>query len=311
MGHRTVKRVPLNFKAPLKTVWEGYLNPFRKASKKCESCDGSGCSPAVKFLSDSWYRHIAGQMFGAFFGDSIHSVRQEEWYRRVGWPEEVVRNIGFAKRFGFTTLTHWSDKLHPDEVAALVEADRLRDLTHTWDPEKRWVKKDPVVVPTPEEVAVWGAHTMGHDAINQWVCVKARAKRFGLDKENKKEWDCASCGGEGEIWPDQEAKEKSEKWESQEPPSGPGWQLWETVTEGSPISPVFETPGGLAKWCAKNATIFADEKLSEQQWLKIIRDDSVEVGSLGLIGGKSGVVSVAKEEMGEESPRDWMPDKKE
>jgi len=26
-----------------------------------------------------------------------------------------------------------------------------------------------------------------------------------------------------------------------EPPAGDGWQLWETVSEGSPISPVFKT----------------------------------------------------------------------
>lgn len=30
-------------------------------------------------------------------------------------------------------------------------------------------------------------------------------------------------------------------WEKTEPPTGEGWQLWETVSEGSPISPVFPT----------------------------------------------------------------------
>lgn len=30
-----------------------------------------------------------------------------------------------------------------------------------------------------------------------------------------------------------------------DPPAGDGWQLWETVSEGSPISPVFPTPEGL------------------------------------------------------------------
>lgn len=29
---------------------------------------------------------------------------------------------------------------------------------------------------------------------------------------------------------------------------GVGWQLWETVTEGSPISPVFATPEDLRDW---------------------------------------------------------------
>ena len=36
-------------------------------------------------------------------------------------------------------------------------------------------------------------------------------------------------------------------WEIK-PPAGDGWQLWETVSEGSPISPVFTTPEELARW---------------------------------------------------------------
>ena len=32
------------------------------------------------------------------------------------------------------------------------------------------------------------------------------------------------------------------------PPEGDGWQLWEVVTEGSPISPVFATHGELVQW---------------------------------------------------------------
>jgi len=34
------------------------------------------------------------------------------------------------------------------------------------------------------------------------------------------------------------------------PPEGPGWQLWETVSEGSPISPVFATAEELAQFLA-------------------------------------------------------------
>ena len=38
-----------------------------------------------------------------------------------------------------------------------------------------------------------------------------------------------------------------------EPPAGDGWQLWETVTEGSPISPVFPTAEGLVDWLCSPA----------------------------------------------------------
>ena len=32
------------------------------------------------------------------------------------------------------------------------------------------------------------------------------------------------------------------------PPKGEGFQLWETTTEGSPVSPVFETLDELCEW---------------------------------------------------------------
>lgn len=38
-----------------------------------------------------------------------------------------------------------------------------------------------------------------------------------------------------------------------EPPTGDGYQLWETVSEGSPVSPVFEDREGLAWWMTTEA----------------------------------------------------------
>lgn len=41
-----------------------------------------------------------------------------------------------------------------------------------------------------------------------------------------------------------------------DPPSGDGWQLWETVSEGSPISPVFAEREGLIDWLCSSAYNF-------------------------------------------------------
>jgi hypothetical protein len=58
------------------------------------------------------------------------------------------------------------------------------------------------------------------------------------------------CDGHGciESYPGQRAEQ--EKWyeEEHEPPAGEGWQVWETVSEGSPISPVFADREGLIQW---------------------------------------------------------------
>ena len=50
------------------------------------------------------------------------------------------------------------------------------------------------------------------------------------------------------------------------PPKGQGYQLWETTSEGSPISPVFVTLDELCEWCEKNATVFANIHATKEEW---------------------------------------------
>lgn len=306
MGHRTLKRVPLKFDWPLNKAWEGYLNPYYKACRKCVPCGGLGYSPDGKFLHDSWYRHIASSMFGAFSGSNILATWSREKLLQSGWSKEVADNIERARKFGFKTLTHWSDKLDEQDVKALVDDGRLWDFTSTWTPGKGWEEKNPPVIPTPDQVNAWSGQGMGHDSLNAGVCIEARCKRLGISHM------CAECKGSGEIWPTPEIKMKADRWRSKEPPKGAGWQLWETVSEGSPITPVFKTPGELAKYCAAHGCMGPDSKLSEQQILKMLRGDveELEVGSLMLVVPGQGVTTVAENQMGEPSPRDWMPDKK-
>ena len=56
-----------------------------------------------------------------------------------------------------------------------------------------------------------------------------------------------------------------------DPPKGDGYQLWETTSEGSPISPVFKTIEALAKYCEKECTVYGSDKLSYDEWLEIFR----------------------------------------
>jgi hypothetical protein len=63
------------------------------------------------------------------------------------------------------------------------------------------------------------------------------------------------------------------------PPTGEGYQLWETTTEGSPVSPVFATLDGLCEWCETNATTFADYKATKEQWKEMLEADFVHARS--------------------------------
>lgn len=50
---------------------------------------------------------------------------------------------------------------------------------------------------------------------------------------------------------DEHNEAMDEQWyenERYDPPEGEGWQVWETVSEGSPIGPVFATSEELVAW---------------------------------------------------------------
>lgn len=82
---------------------------------------------------------------------------------------------------------------------------------------------------------------------------------------------CPTCRGHAsvEVYPGQRAE--AEAWEPTEPPSGEGWQMWETTSEGSPMSPVFATADELAAWLADSgASLFGSTTAPREQWYRII-----------------------------------------
>ena len=78
---------------------------------------------------------------------------------------------------------------------------------------------------------------------------------------------CPVCKGENI---DPAIKKASDAWKEYEPPKGEGFQLWETTSEGSPISPVFKTLDLLCEWAAENASTFADCKAPAEAWKKML-----------------------------------------
>lgn len=64
-----------------------------------------------------------------------------------------------------------------------------------------------------------------------------------------------------------------------EVPTGPGYQLWENTTEGSPQSPVFETYEEMCTWAANhNISIFGDDTASKEEWMDALLINGVEYG---------------------------------
>lgn len=82
---------------------------------------------------------------------------------------------------------------------------------------------------------------------------------------------CARCGGCGTVEKYDGQRAEADAWEPTDPPTGDGWQMWETTSEGSPMSPVFATAEELASWLADTgASMFGPDGASREQWLAII-----------------------------------------
>lgn len=270
---RELKRVPLDFEWPLNKPWKGYINQHYSASKQCPHCGGTGESPEARRLSDMWYGYGQAPFSPEDRGSQPFSETDEVIVALAN--RNVQHSPGYygsgdfavvqeARRLQDLFNSRWCHHLNDADVAALVENGRLYDFTHTWSRETGWVPKDPAVVPTAREVNVWSLSGLGHDAINLWVCVKARCAELGVDPV------CSHCEGSGTIWPSEEAKQLADEWQSTEPPAGDGFQMWETVSEGSPISPVFATAEELASWLAgHNRDV--DKGTSYESWLKFIK----------------------------------------
>jgi hypothetical protein len=60
-----------------------------------------------------------------------------------------------------------------------------------------------------------------------------------------------------------------------EPPRGEGYQLWETTTEGSPISPVCKTLDALCAWAAHHATTCASQAATKAAWKQLLTGGQV------------------------------------
>jgi hypothetical protein len=107
---------------------------------------------------------------------------------------------------------------------------------------------------------------LGHDTVDNWSAQEKILSAAGMPEN----WGiCTACDGEGNIWDSPEDKVAAEAWQRIEPPAGDGYQIWETVSEGSPISPVFATAEELARHMA-GTRWGADHGSSYETWMRFI-----------------------------------------
>lgn len=210
---REVRRVPMDFDCPIGDTWGGYLRPEELDLPTCATCDGDGSSPEARAVANTFYPHMIVSA-GAWHGAREHA-----------------------------DSLAWHDKIGQAEVDMLIEKGRLQECRSrqpTDDNPRDW---EWVSVPrTAAEVnaanAPGSGMMAGHDGINRMYLIQFRCERLGIPIA------CKTCDGSGEV-AGPELKAAHEAWEPTPPPVGDGWQLWQTVSEGGPVTPVFASADAL------------------------------------------------------------------
>lgn len=293
---REVRRVPLDFDFPLGETWTGYLMPAELSLPSCPDCEGAGWSPEARRLSARWYGrapfHPSERGSESLTPETPgvrafaeRNVARSAWF--YGTDEAAI--VREAERLSGMWNQQWCHHLHQDDVDALVAAGRLMDFTHTWDRGAGWQPKDPPYTPTAAEVNEWSLSGMAHDSINQHVVVRAELERLGQPVV------CSTCSGSGDVATD-EQRAAYEAWTSTEPPEGEGWQLWQTVSEGGPVSPVFPAREGLVNWLTTEYRQVGSERplTLAQAEAFVAAGHSIGSGVLTGAGWLSGEAAVAE-----------------
>lgn len=292
---RTLKRVPLSFDWPLGKTWGGYLNPYYQLATECPDCeagyDRAGGRPdanAALFYAQwygkapfDWYKYGAKsppltQEHPAYKLATYNVEKAPEFYMTAaekgmreafrrgaveGFPhdEPLVAFPSYkklpaieaeAQRLHAMWREQWAHQLIQADVDALIAdgqlvpnttADEANDLSYNSFSGGNWM------------------HT----------CVEARCAREGVP------FTCTRCAGTATLWPSPEIEQQCESWVETDPPTGDGYQLWQTTSEGSPISPVFDTLDKLCAWAAVNATTFGSLTATAEEWKKMLEEDLV------------------------------------
>jgi hypothetical protein len=289
MLSRELKRVPLDFDAPVGDTWAPLLeHPDWHNFPACETCG----PPTL--IAHGGERHPFGtDLEGRPKGDGLTPEARQldrSWYARY-----IGDN---AQRQALS----WDDKLGQHEVDALIKAGRFNPVIDCpkgcKSPEDRGVERgqpwktdcpdcqgrgwtrrqlEPGEITAADVNAQQRAGGFGHDGINHSIAMRARCELLGFGV------NCETCDGHGDIATD-ELREKREAWEPPKPPEGPGFQLWQSISEGGPVSPVFASAEELAGWLAENYEVVGN-RYDSDSWMKVLDGEAsaFEVGSGQLV----------------------------
>ena len=281
---RIVRRVASDFQWPLNIPYKGFLRSSEHRGLTCASCGGDGSSPVARELSARWWGHVpfdpsekGSEPYTPDMPEILEYTTIKIMDARAFYDDylgstgdETIRRE--AARLCTLWNSGWAHHLSQEEVDILLADDQiLQGLTHRFcSQERRWVRIDREP-PSQREVNIWGLGLKGGlTQVPEYAIHKAEAERRGTTLL------CETCGGDGETFRDEAHRLACENWEPTPPPEGDAWQLWETVSEGSPITPPCASAEALARLLAHEDRL-REEGMGYDAWLRFIRGSGFSV----------------------------------
>jgi hypothetical protein len=252
---REVKRVALDFEWPLGKVWEGFVLPERLVGNRCPDCEG-GKTHFGHWLSE--FCHLI-----AMLGGDVQEQKRGD--RLHPWLAKSPRAHGHFECYVGDRWTHLGDLSRGERRAARTAPSRfvldrpgddalpfLRGILRRYyeiraagDDEYADLYRGREAPPIEEIASTGGISGVGDGVGNvQFALVGVLADAAGVEDS----FACPTCKGQGRLEEYEGQFAEADAWEPYEPPAGQGWQMWETVSEGSPASPVFPDAEALAEW---------------------------------------------------------------
>lgn len=247
---REIRRVPVDFDWPLKKTWDGYLLPEKFHEKTCMQCFGRGKTPAAQ-----WIGRIA-LMLDQLIDDLDQQAKQRPmhpWLVQDTYPPTYTE-------YGDREVTRCEVVRPTAEILEFAQA-LVKDDEYE---RSRTIRRGPM-------------------ASNRDAIARGLLRTAGLPEK----WAyCPNCHGHGTLEVYEGQRAEGEAWEQTDPPSGDGWQLWETVSEGSPISPVFDRREGMVGYLMSDANRWGISRPLSRTEAEAFVDAGSSFGSLVVVGGQ-------------------------
>lgn len=235
---REVRRVPSGFDWPLDTLWGGYVMPDRLKRNHCPDCENGWTAAA------GWLRTFC---------------------RRIQHLGDDIRN----QESGRPMHLYLTEDPNPFTTRGAIDP-----VTRQWTELPRIIRPSADILPLLAGLTGRSEEDLLHplSGDHSYRIVMKLVAAAGLDPDT---WGiCTTCSGEAALDAYEGQSADIQAWEPTEPPTGDGWQLWQTVSEGSPISPVFPSAEELARWMASPAYTWGAAKQGRPSYehaLKFVR----------------------------------------